>query len=160
MIIPLTAWYVSEGLWLFHYCSYRQDGSLYDICTRQYPILIPEQQQTGARKDFSGWVLSVLGFLWRRQCSAGNWAVLPVLSAWGAWCTAQQFSEQFAFLICENMENPRDEGAWWAAIYGVTQSWTRLKRLSGSSSSRVGLDEHSVSSHPVTAPSIDIPSGI
>ena len=58
------------------------------------------------------------------------------------------------------MENPRDEGAWWAAIYGVTQSWTRLKRLSGSSSSRVGLDEHSVSSHPVTAPSIDIPSGI
>jgi len=24
------------------------------------------------------------------------------------------------------MENPRDRGAWWAAIYGVTQSWTRL----------------------------------
>ena len=25
---------------------------------------------------------------------------------------------------------PRDSGAWWAAVYGVTQSWTRLKRLS------------------------------
>ena len=25
------------------------------------------------------------------------------------------------------LENPRDEGAWWAAIYGVAQSWTRLK---------------------------------
>ena len=25
------------------------------------------------------------------------------------------------------LENPRDGGAWWAAIYGVTQSWTRLK---------------------------------
>ena len=25
------------------------------------------------------------------------------------------------------MENPRDRGAWWAAIYGVAQSWTRLK---------------------------------
>ena len=34
------------------------------------------------------------------------------------------------------LENPRDGGAWWAAIYGVAQSWTRLKRLSSSSSSR------------------------
>ena len=34
------------------------------------------------------------------------------------------------------MENPRDGGAWWAAIYGVTQSRTRLKRLSSSSSSK------------------------
>ena len=32
--------------------------------------------------------------------------------------------------------NPRDGGAWWAAIYRVTQSQTRLKRLSSSSSSR------------------------
>ena len=35
------------------------------------------------------------------------------------------------------LENPRDRGAEWAAIYGVTQSRTRLKQLS-SSSSRVG----------------------
>ena len=33
------------------------------------------------------------------------------------------------------LENPRDRGAWWAAVYGVTQSWTQLKRLSSSSSS-------------------------
>ena len=32
------------------------------------------------------------------------------------------------------LENPRDGGAWWAAIYGVTQSRTRLKWLSSSSS--------------------------
>ena len=32
------------------------------------------------------------------------------------------------------LENPRDGGAWWAAIYGVAQSWTWLKRLSSSSS--------------------------
>ena len=31
------------------------------------------------------------------------------------------------------LENPRDGGAWWAAIYGVTQSQTRLKWLSSSS---------------------------
>ena len=34
------------------------------------------------------------------------------------------------------LENPRDGGAWWAAVYGVAQSRTRLKRLSSSSSSR------------------------
>ena len=28
------------------------------------------------------------------------------------------------------LENPVDRGAWWAAVYGVTQSWTRLKQLS------------------------------
>ena len=33
------------------------------------------------------------------------------------------------------LENPRDRGAWWAAVYGVSQSWTRLKWLSSSSSS-------------------------
>ena len=31
------------------------------------------------------------------------------------------------------LENPRDGGAWWAAVYGVTQSRTRLKRLNSSS---------------------------
>ena len=33
-------------------------------------------------------------------------------------------------LQCSCLENPRDGGAWWAAIYGVTQSWAQLKRLS------------------------------
>ena len=32
------------------------------------------------------------------------------------------------------LENPRDRGAWWAAVYGVAQSWTRLTRLSSSCS--------------------------
>ena len=36
-------------------------------------------------------------------------------------------------LQCSCLENPRDGGAWWAAIYGITQSWTWLKRLSSSS---------------------------
>ena len=31
------------------------------------------------------------------------------------------------------LENPRDGGAWWAAVYGVAQSRARLKRLSSSS---------------------------
>ena len=36
-------------------------------------------------------------------------------------------------LQCSCLENPRDSGAWWAAVYGVAQSRTRLKRLSSSS---------------------------
>ena len=39
-------------------------------------------------------------------------------------------------LQCSFLENPRDGGAWWAAVYGVAQSRTQLKRLSNSSSSR------------------------
>ena len=36
-------------------------------------------------------------------------------------------------LQCSCLENPRDGGAWWAAVYGVTQSRTQLKWLSSSS---------------------------
>ena len=42
----------------------------------------------------------------------------------------------FSALQCSCLENPRDRGAWWAAVYGVAQSRTRLKQLSSSSSSR------------------------
>ena len=38
-------------------------------------------------------------------------------------------------LQCSCLENPRDGGTWWAAVYGVAQGQTRLKRLSSSSSS-------------------------
>ena len=37
------------------------------------------------------------------------------------------------------MENPRDGGAWWAAVHGVAQSRTRLMRLSRSSSYLIGF---------------------
>ena len=36
-------------------------------------------------------------------------------------------------LQCSCLEKPSDGGAWWAAVYGIAQSWTRLKRLSSSS---------------------------
>ena len=39
-------------------------------------------------------------------------------------------------LQCSCLENPRDREAWWAAVYGVAQSRTRLKQLSSSSSSK------------------------
>ena len=39
-------------------------------------------------------------------------------------------------LQCSCLENPRDGGAWWAAVYGVAQSQTRLKQLSSTWLSR------------------------
>ena len=42
---------------------------------------------------------------------------------------------------CSCLENPRDRGAWWAAVYGVAQSQTLLKRLSSSSSSSIFFTE-------------------
>ena len=38
------------------------------------------------------------------------------------------------------LENPRDGGAWWAAVYGVAQSQTQLKRLSSSSKIIITLE--------------------
>ena len=68
-------------------------------------------------------------------------------SPWG--CKESDTTEQLPFpfslscmgegngdpLQCSCLENPRDGIAWWAAVYGVTQSRTRLKWLSSSSSS-------------------------
>ena len=47
---------------------------------------------------------------------------------------------------CSCPENSKDGGAWWAAIHGVTQSQTRLKRLS-SSSVVGGFLSHSIDQH-------------
>ena len=38
-------------------------------------------------------------------------------------------------LQCSCLENPTDGGAWWAAVHGVAQSWTRLRWFSSGSSS-------------------------
>ena len=40
--------------------------------------------------------------------------------------------KEMATLQCSCLENPRDGEAWWAAVYGVAQSQTRLKWLSSS----------------------------
>jgi len=49
-------------------------------------------------------------------------------------------------LQCSYLENPRDGGAWWAAICGVAQSRTRLKRRTSSSSSSSSIFLTSLSS--------------
>ena len=43
-------------------------------------------------------------------------------------------------LRCSCLENPRDRGAWWAAVYGVAQSWTWLNWLISRSSTHIILE--------------------
>ena len=98
--------------------------------------------------------ISYRGF-WRRQ-----WHPTPGLlpgkshgqrslvgcSPWGRWEPDRTERLHFSLscigdgngnpLQCSCLENPRDGGAWWAAVYGVAQSRTPLNRLSSSSSSR------------------------
>ena len=101
--------------------------------------------------------------IWRRQWhptpvllpgKSHGWRSLVGCSPWG--CEESDTTEQLHFhfslsciregngnpLQCSCLENPRDGGAWWATIYGVAQSQTRLKQLSSSSSSSsVGLEK-------------------
>ena len=70
-----------------------------------------------------------------------GWRSLVGCSPWGSWGLHFHFSLSCIGegngnpLQCSCLENPRDREAWWAAVYGVAQSQTRLKRLSSSSSS-------------------------
>ena len=54
------------------------------------------------------------------------------------------------------LENPRDGGAWWAAVYGVAQSQTRLKQLSSSSSSSAWLVTYQFIHYPSSHLSIHL----
>ena len=47
-------------------------------------------------------------------------------------------------LHCSCMENPRDRGAWWAAVYGVTQSWTWLRWLGSTAHLIFNVDSKAV----------------
>ena len=62
-------------------------------------------------------------------------------------------------LQCSCLENPRDGGAWWAAVYGISQGRTRLKRLS--SSPEVAMDSvgHIFLSETVVFAGFPPPSG-
>ena len=74
-----------------------------------------------------------------------GWRSLEGCSPWGLWESDTTEQPHFHFslsrigegngnpLQCSCLENPRDWGAWWAFIYGVAQSQTRLKWLSSSS---------------------------
>ena len=78
-----------------------------------------------------------------KECS--NYRTIALISH-TSWTQLSDFTFTFHFsLSCTGegngnplqyscLENPKDRVAWWPAIYGVAQSWTRLKQLSSSSS--------------------------
>ena len=95
-----------------------------------------------------------LMWLWRRQWhptpvllpgKSHGWRSLVGCSPWGSSESDRTERLHFHFslscigegngnpLQCSCLENPGDRGAWWAAVYGVAQSRTWLKRLSSSS---------------------------
>ena len=69
--------------------------------------------------------------------SIGSWRVGHDWTTSLSFFTFMHWRRKWQPLQCSCLENPRDGGASWAAVYGVTQSRTRLKWLS-SSSSRTG----------------------
>ena len=99
--------------------------------------------------------ISNFKYHWQRQHQAislekivlAGWRSLVGCSPWG--CEESDTTERLHFdfslscigegngnpLQCSCLENPRDGGAWWAAVYGVAQSQTWLKWLGSSSSS-------------------------
>ena len=70
------------------------------------------------------------------HCSILAWRILCNLAGYSSWGHKESdVTERLSMpacigegngnpLQCSCLENPRDGGAWWAAIYGVAQSWT------------------------------------
>ena len=108
----------------------------------------------GVTLSTKGCFLPLQGSCWRSRWhptpvllpgKSHGWRSLMGCSPWG--CEESGMTERLPFhfllscvgegngnpLQCSCLENPRDRGTWWAAVYGVTQSRTRLKRLSSSS---------------------------
>ena len=106
-------------------------------------------------KHFSTGIFAIVSFIcWRMQWhptpvllpgKSHGWRSLVGCSPWGREESGSTKRLHFHFslssigegngspLQCSCLENPRDRGAWWTAIYGVAQSWTWLERLSCSS---------------------------
>ena len=112
MLLSLTLWWLLSGL----VAHISEKAMAPHSSTLAWKIPWTEEpgglQSMGSRRVGHDWAtsLSLFTFMhWRRK-----WQPTPQ---------------------CSCLENPRDGGAWWAAVYGVAQSWTRLKRLSSSSSS-------------------------
>ena len=93
---------------------------------------------------------TTLEIFWRRQWhptpvllpgKSHGWRSLEGCSPWSRWGsdTTKQLHFHFSLscigegngnpLQCSCLENPRNGGAWWAAVYGVAQSQTRLAQI-------------------------------
>ena len=112
-----------------------------------------------AKQETQFWSL-VRKIPWRREwqptpvflpAKSHGWRNLEGCSPWCRWGLERTERLHFHFslscigegngntLQCSCLENLRDRGAWWAAVYGIAQSRTWLKQLSSSSNSTSSL---------------------
>ena len=141
--VHMASWHVGmftdpEGLWI----SYL--GIFMEVLSSKYDGLLTQSPVP----------------LWRRQWQptpvllpgkSHGWRSLVGCSPWGREesDTTEQLHFHFSLscigegngnpLQCSCLENPKDCGAWWAAVYRIAQSRTWLKRLSSSSSQSLCL---------------------
>ena len=111
-------------------------------CKRIGHNLVTEQQQDKEKEsDVYVYIHTYIYIYWRRQWhptpvllpgKSHGWRSLEVCSPWGRWGsdTTERLHFHFSLscigkgngnpLQCSCLENPRDGGAWWAAVHGVT----------------------------------------
>ena len=86
-------------------------------------------------QTFYAMLFSALSCYSTHQAQRGSFSLLGLNGPFFLWCSEHHLHKYGNPLQCSCLENPRDGGAWWAPVYGVAQSRTRLKRRSSSSSS-------------------------
>ena len=100
--------YLKQGYWWIHFCELKDTEK----------AMVPHSSTLA-------WKIPWMEEPWRLQ-SMGS------LRVGHDWATSLSHAGEGNGnpLQCSCLENPRDGGAWWAAIYAVAQSWTWLKWLS------------------------------
>ena len=144
-------WYLSFSVWITYFDKQNTFVGQ-PLFSYHLLCLIPPLSFTSQNLPFLSFDLStVLAKPGRRQWhptpvllpgKSHGWRSLVGCSPWGRWESDTTEWHHFHFslscigegngnpLQCSCLENPRDGGAWWAAIFGVAQSRTRLKWLS------------------------------
>ena len=129
---------VSLHTYIHTYSNIQQDCLLKEISFEDYQENLETQIRGGGRRDL---FLPILRRQWYPTPvllpgKSHGWRSLVGCSPWGR--KESDMTERLHFhfslscigegngspLQCSGLENPRDGEAWWAAVYGVAQSWT------------------------------------
>ena len=121
----------------FHVNFWCQTMRVIDVCQKIYPFLLIILTNTSSARDMSSFRSD--NREWGIKSQFLIWSPKPLAIELDS-DTTERLHFHFSLsctgegngnpLQCSCLENPRDGGAWRAAVYGVAQSWTRLKRLS------------------------------
>ena len=121
--------------WLYHLAFPPARNELLNILTKICSVSVLDFNHSIRRRQWHPTPVLLPG-------KSRGWRSLVGCSPWGRWesDTTERLHFHFSLscigegngnpLQCSCLENPRDRGAWWAAVYGVAQSRTRLKWLS------------------------------